>query len=296
MRRLVLLAFLALLTLPAAASAAPAAIAPRAAAVSASGATSVELANPTRHALTGRVTLAVGGRTAASRTVRLARRSVTVVRLRLDATALGALRAAGRQRATVTARLRRAGRPATTTRRTLTLRAAAAGSGDAPAPAPSGQPAAPAPGGTPSVPTPKPPAPSNRWLGRMGEAGTYGDFEFTLVDGVLTFTKAPAVLVTCFETGGGNDDWTSGELFAAAGPWTVGTDGSVEQPGVSVNPLVGGRSPRTILYKVTDTTQTPGKVTGTLGMIFYGARTHVFTGALVIVNCAGSASFEAVPA
>jgi hypothetical protein len=129
----------------------------------------------------------------------------------------------------------------------------------------------------------------------MGAEGAYDDLELTLVDGRIEFTKAPIVPVFCFETGGGRGDWTSGELFAAPGPWTVGTDASIEQQGVSVNPLVG-RSPRTITYKVSGTSQANGTLTGTLGMIFYAARPDVFTGAMTIVNCAGSASFEAVRA
>ncbi len=57
-----------------------------------------------------------------------------------------------------------------------------------------------------------------------------------------------------------------------------------------------GRDLRTITYKVTGTAQSAGRVTGTLGMIFYAARPDVFLGTMEIVNCAGSESFEAVPA
>ncbi len=293
---------LALLAVPAAqASAAPAKIAPRVSAVTAAGATSVEIANPNRHALTGRATLTVGGDTVASRKVRLPRRSVTTVTLRLSGGALAALRGAGTQRATVALRAARAGGRATTVRRAVTLRAPSAAPA-APAPGtPAGTPApaAPAPqAGTPTPPgTGTPPvAPANRWVGRMGPEGAYDDFELELVPGGFQLTKAPAVPVFCFETGGRpNNSWSSGELFDAPGPWTLGTDGQVVKEGVAVNPLVG-RSPRTITYKVTGTTREAGRITGTLGMSFFGARPDVYWGTMVIINCAGSQSFEAVPA
>jgi hypothetical protein len=188
------------------------------------------------------------------------------------------------QRAVLALRLSRRGKRASTVRRTLTLRATPAA------------PAAPTPAApTVPAPAPAPAAPSNRWVGRMGAEGGYDDLEFTLDGGQITFTKAPAVPVFCFETPDASNSWTSGELFDAPGPWTLGTDGAIDRQGVSVNPLVG-RSPRTITYKVTGTTQQAGRITGTLGMIFYAARPDVFTGAMTIVNCAGSESFEAVPA
>jgi len=130
----------------------------------------------------------------------------------------------------------------------------------------------------------------------MGPEGPYDDLELVLVDGGFELTKAPALPVFCFETGGHpNDSWTSGELFDAPGPWPIGTDGQIVKEGVAVNPLVG-RSPRTITYKASGTTREAGRIAGTLGMSFFGARPHVFYGNLVIVNCAGSQSFEAVPA
>ena len=130
----------------------------------------------------------------------------------------------------------------------------------------------------------------------MGTDGPYDDFELALVDGGFALTTAPAVPVFCFETGGRpNNSWTSGELFDAPGPWAVGTDGQVAKEGVAVNPLVG-RSPRTITYKVTGTARDGLRITGTLGMSFFGARPDVYWGTMVIINCAGAQSFEAVPA
>jgi hypothetical protein len=286
---LILTAVAALLAGPAVASAAPAKI--RAATpVTAAGTTTVKVANPNAYVLTGRATLSAAGRTASKR-VRLPRRSVTAVKLRLPAKALAALKPAGAQTAVVSLRVSRSGKRATTVRRTFTLRAASAtpapAAGSAPAPAAVAGPVAPS--------TSAPAAPTNRWVGRMGAEGGYDDLEFTLDNGQITFTKAPAVPVFCFETPNTSNTWTSGELFDAPGPWAIGTDGAIDKQGVSVNPLVG-RSPRTITYKVTGTTQQAGKITGTLGMIFYAARPDVFTGALTIVNCAGSESFEAVPA
>jgi len=304
MPRLILPLALVALVLPAQASAAaPAKISPRASAVGAAGTTSVQVANSSRHLLSARATMTVGRTTVASRTIRLPRRAVTTLRLRLGAGALERLRAAGTQRATIALRLRRAGRSAGTARRTVTLRTASAG---APAPAPAA-PAAPAAGapapaapptGAPSAPAAvAPPAgPTNRWVGRMGADGPYDDLELALVGGAFELTKPPAVPVYCFETGGRPDNsWASGELFDAPGPWTIGTDGEIAREAIAVNPLVG-RDPRTITFKVTGTTQEPGRISGTLGMSFFGARPHVFYGTMVIVNCAGSQSFEAVPA
>ena len=47
---------------------------------------------------------------------------------------------------------------------------------------------------------------------------------------------------------------------------------------------------------MTGLSQGAGRVTGTLGMTFFGARADVFYGTMTIINCAGSQSFEAVPA
>ncbi len=291
MRRLTLPLALLVLAVPAQASAAPATIAPRATDVTATGATSIHVTNATRHVLSGRATLTVAGRAVASRPVRLAKRRTTRIELRLKPAAVAALRDAGTQPATVTMRLRRARGPMTTARRTLTLRAASGPSAPAPS-APTPVQASPPAATTPGPATP----PSNRWVGRMGAEGAYDDLELALVDGGFQITKAPAVPVYCFETGGRpNNSWASGELFDAPGPWTIGTDGEVVKEGIAVNPLVG-RSPRTITYKVTGTSREAGRITGTLAMTFFGARPHVFYGSMVIINCFGSESFEAVPA
>jgi hypothetical protein len=291
MRRLTLPLALLVLAVPAQASAAPATIAPRATDVTATGATSIHVTNATRHVLSGRATLTVAGRAVASRPVRLAKRRTTRIELRLKPAAVAALRDAGTQPATVTMRLRRARGPMTTARRTLTLRAASGPS----APAPSAP--TPVQASPPATTTPGPAAPaSNRWVGRMGTEGAYDDLELALVDGTFQLTKAPVLPVYCFETDGRpNDSAVSGELFDAPGPWTIGTDGEVVKEGVSVNVLLG-RSPRSITYKVTGTTRTADRIAGTLGMSFFGVRTHVFYGHLVFVNCAGSQGFEAVPA
>jgi hypothetical protein len=53
---------------------------------------------------------------------------------------------------------------------------------------------------------------------------------------------------------------------------------------------------RTINYKVTGVTQQPGEVAGTLGMSFSDSRYDVPTATITFINCAGSQSFEAVPA
>jgi hypothetical protein len=81
----------------------------------------------------------------------------------------------------------------------------------------------------------------------------------------------------------------------AAGPWTVGTDGTVTQSGISGNQLISGGS-RSITYTVTGTSQDAGRVAGTLGMSFFDSRYDVFTKTITFINCAGSQSFEAVPA
>jgi hypothetical protein len=187
MPRLILLAFLGVLVLPAAALAAPAKISPRASAVSEAGVATVEVANPNRYALRGTASVTVRGRTVAKRKVRLAKRSVTTVKLRFDRQAAAALRdAAGR--ATIKLRLRRPGGRTSTARRTLTLRSAA------------GAPQAPAPGSNAGG-QPTPPV-SNRWVGRMGTEGPYDDLELSVSGGQMQITKAPVVPVSCFEMGG----------------------------------------------------------------------------------------------
>ncbi len=303
--RLALLTTLAFLAVPAAAAqAAPVKIGPKPTSVSGSTAT-IEVANPNRHALRGTATVTAGAKTAATRAVRLPKLSVTDVKLRFDAKGAAALRAAG-GRATVKLALRRAGGKRTTARRTLTIRLAAAGGQ---APAPGGQ--APAPGGTggqaggdpipggsttPGGGTTTPqPTPSNKWVGRMGTEGAYDDLEFTLANGQLQITKTPLVPTYCFEMGGSYRNALSFEPFVVAGPWTIGTDGSVQQSGIASNRLVSSGS-RGITYTFKESAQTAGKVTGKLGMSFFDSKYDIFANQIWFVNCSGSQSFEAIPA
>ncbi len=306
MRRLILLVLLAgLLGAPPAALAAPAKLAPRAKAISAAGVTSVEAANPNTYALRGAATVTAGGRTIATRAVRLPKLSVTTIVLRFDGAALAALGRSG-GRATITLRLRRPGGRMTTARRTLTLRVPAAApkppAGDGPAPAPptgggSGDDRGPVPPAPPvsEPPRPTPPPVSDRWVGRMGTEGAYDDLELTLVDGQIRMTKVPTVPVYCAENGGGYRSALSFEVFAASGPWAIGTDANVATQGIAVNQLVGS-SARTITYKLTGSTQEPGRIAGTLGMSFFDSKFDVFTYKTTFINCSGSQSFEAVPA
>ena len=273
MKRLILLAVLGLLTLPGTALAAKAKISPRAVTVSAAGAATVEVANPNRYALKGTAKVIVRARSVARRKVRLPKRSVTEVKLRFGRQAVTALRDAG-GRATLKLALRRPGGRRTAARRTLTLRVPAA---------------APAPGGQPTPPA------SSRWAGRMGTEGPYDDFEFTVANGQMQITKVAMVPVSCFENGGSHRSALSFELFDAPGPWTIGTDGLVAKQGIAVNQLVSGGM-RTINYKVTGASQQADKVTGTLGMSFSDSKYDVFTATITFINCAGSQSFEAVPA
>jgi hypothetical protein len=278
MTRLILLALLGVLVLPAAALAAPAKISPRGASVSAAGVATVEVANPNRYALRGTAKVTVRGRTVVKRTVRLPKRSVTGVKLRFKPQAVAALRdAAGR--ATVKLALRRPGGRRSSARRTLTLRVPES----APIPAPGSN------GGHPV------PAGASRWAGRMGTEGAYDDFEFTVSNGQMQITKPAFVPVSCFENGGSYRSALSFELFDAPGPWTIGTDGLVAKQGIAVNQLVYSGM-RTINYKVTGTAQQSDKVAGTLGMSFSDSHYDVFTNTITFINCAGSQSFEAVPA
>ena len=280
MTRRFLLALLGFLVLPASALAAPAKISPRASAVSEAGVAIVEVANPNRYALRGTATVTARGRTIARRKVRLAGRSVTTVKLRFDRQAATTLReAAGR--ATIKLKLRRPNGRRSTARRTLTLRL------------PSGTPTPPAPGSDAGdQPTP---AASSRWVGRMGTEGPYDDLELTVSGGQIQITKGSFVPVSCFEMGGSYRSSVSFELFDAPGPWTIGTDGLVAKPGIAVNQLVSGGM-RTINYKATGTTQQADRVTGTLGMSFSDSKYDIFSNTITFINCAGSQSFEAVPA
>jgi hypothetical protein len=170
-------------------------------------------------------------------------------------------------------------------RRPVTLRLASAG-------APTPPPPAPAPGGDPGVPAP--PA-AGAWVGRMGSEGPYDDLELIVSGAELQITKAPFVPVSCFEMGGYYRSALSFELFDATGPWTLGTDGLAAKQGIAVNQLISSGA-RTINYKVTGSAQQPGLVTGTLGMSFSDSKYDIFTNTITFINCAGSQSFEAVPA
>ena len=275
-----LIAGLALLAVPGAALAKPPKLSPHPSAVSDAGVATIEAANPNRYALRGTATVTVGKRTILRRGVRLAKRSVKEITLRFSPEALEALRGAD-GRARIALRVRRPGGRRTTARRSLKLRLPSAGT-PAPAPTPGG-------GGGPD------PAPPTSWVGRMGTEGPYDDLDLTVAGGQLQITKAPVVPVSCFEMGGSYRSAISFELFTAPGPWTVGTDGSVAAQGIAVNQLVGGGA-RTITYKVTGTTQDAGRVAGTLGMSFFDSKYDIFTNTIIFINCAGSQSFEAVPA
>ena len=273
MRRPVLLAALASLALPAAASAAPATISPNAATLGPSGVATIEAANPNAYVLSGRATVTVGGKKVLSRSVRLGKRSVGQISLRFGRSALTALQARN-GRATITLRVRRAGGKATTARRTITIRPAAGAAPQAPA-------------------APKPV--SDKWVGRMGTEGGYDDLELTVVGGQLQITKAPTVPVACMENGGGYDQSTSFELFDAPGPFPLGADAEVKKEAPAVNQMVGS-SPRTITYKVKGAAQTADRVTGTLAMSFFESKYDPFSNSITFINCFGEQGFEAIPA
>jgi hypothetical protein len=276
MKRLLLPTLLVTLAFPAAAQAGQVKISPHPSAVAEAGSATVEVANSGRQALRGTAKVIAGGRTVATRSVRLRKRSVSVVKLRFGSAALAALRSAG-GRATIKLALRRANGHKVGARRRVTFQL------------PSG-------GGQPSPAAPAPPtATSDRWVGRMGTEGDYDDLELTVSGGQMQITKTPLVPVYCFENGGTFRKGLSYEPFVVAGPWTVGTDGSVEQSGISLNQIVTGGS-RSITYKVTGTAQTADKVTGTLGMSYFDSQYDIFSNTITFVNCSGSQSFEAVPA
>ena len=277
MKRLLLLSSLAVLAVPGTALAGPVKISPTPSAVSGAGKATVEVANPTRHALRGTAKVAAGGSTVASRSVRLPKRAVSVVKLRFGSDAMAALRdAAGR--ATIKLRVHRPGGRAITARRKVTLQL--------PAGAPQQQPA---PGGRPPAPA------SDRWVGRMGTEGAYDDLELTVANGQMQITKAPMVPIYCLENGGRFRTGLSLEPFAVPGPWTIGTDAIVPQSGISVNSIVTGGA-RSISYKVTGTTQQAGHVAGTLGMSYFDSQYDIFSNTITFVNCSGSQSFDAIPA
>ena len=283
MTRLVLpLALLGVLLLPGAALAAPVKISPRASAISKAGVATVEVANPNRFALRGTANVTVRARTVAKRKVRLPKRSVSIVKLLFDRQAAAALRSAA-GRATIKLRLRRAGGRKLGAQRTLTLRAASGG------PKPS------VPGDTGAANGGQPAPAASSWVGRMGTEGPYDDLEFTVGNGQMQLTKAPVVPVSCFEMGGFFRSALSFELFDAPGPWTIGTDGLIAKQGIAVNQLVSSGA-RTINYKATGTSQQPDRVAGTLGMSFSDSKYDIPSNSITFINCAGSQSFEAVPA
>jgi len=81
-----------------------------------------------------------------------------------------------------------------------------------------------------------------------------------------------------------------GPVVSAAGA------ASVEVANPNAHVLRGTAAVRTITYKVTGSSQEPGRVAGTLGMSFVDSRYDVFTNKITFVTCSGSQSFEAVPA
>jgi hypothetical protein len=288
MKRVILPALVAVLVVPAAAQAAPVKISPHASAVSGAGVASVEVANPNRYSVRGTAKVAVRGRTVVSRKVRLPKRSVTTVKLRFGSGAVAALRdAAGR--ATIKLKLRRANGRKSSARRTLTLRLPSGGS-QPPAP-----PAPPAPGGSGGDGGPAPAPTSTHWVGRMGTDGAYDDLEVTVENGQMQFTRSPFVPASCLEIGGLNRVALSLEYFSATGPFTMGTDSLIAEQGLAVNTLVSSGA-RTINYKVKNAAVQGDRLTGTLEMSFADSRWDFMTSHIIFVNCAGTQSFEAVPA
>ena len=294
-RTILLLTSLAALALPATAAAAPAKISPTATDVTSAGVTTVEAANPNGYALSGKATVTMAGRTVATKSVRLPKLAVSVVSLKLSAGALEALKK-GDARATVAMKLRRAGKKkASTARRTLTLHLA--GGAQPTNGGPSQQPTTPSSPSAPQTPLKQAPAaPKTHFVGRMGTEGAYDDLEMEVVNGVITITKTPLVPVMCLENGGAYRSALSFEPFIATGPWTVGTDGSVEQQSVSPNQLVQGGT-RSMTFAVKETAQTADKVTGKLQMSYFDSRLDIFNNyKIIFTNCFGSQSFEAIPA
>ena len=90
-RRLALLPLLAVLVVPASASAASVKVGPKPSSISASSAT-IEVANPTKHVLRGTATVTAGGAKAASRSVKLGKRSVSDVTIRFGSAGVAAVR------------------------------------------------------------------------------------------------------------------------------------------------------------------------------------------------------------
>ena len=231
MTRLILLALLGVLILPATALAAPAKISPRPSAVSDSGVATVEVANPNRYALRGTAKVTARGRTVAKRTVRLPKRSVSP-----SSSASAA-------------------RPSPPCARP---RAAPRSSSSSVAPT-----AASPPRGersrcaSPPARRRRPPPPGAaraarlRPLGRPdGQRGRLRRSRAHRRRRAAPGHQGPFVPVSCFEMGGSYRSAVSLELFDAPGPWTIGTDSLVAKQGIAVNQLVSGGA-RTINYKVT---------------------------------------------
>jgi hypothetical protein len=128
----------------------------------------------------------------------------------------------------------------------------------------------------------------------MGTEGPYDDLELTVAGGQLQITKAPTVPVSCMENGG---------AYRSRCPSSCGRAGSLDpwrrrarrQAGHRGQPArERGRAHHE--FKVTGAAQEPGRVTGTLGISFSDSKYDVFSNTITFVNCAGSQSFEAVPA
>jgi hypothetical protein len=131
----------------------------------------------------------------------------------------------------------------------------------------------------------------------MGTEGAFDDFELSVENGQMTFTKAPFVPVSCSEMGGTFRIALSLELFAVPGPWTIGQDLNVEKPGsIAVNTLVNSGA-KTIGYKVSESSQAADKITGKLQIVFSDSKLDILNGyKMIFINCAGTQSFEAIPA
>ena len=128
----------------------------------------------------------------------------------------------------------------------------------------------------------------------MGDEGAYDDLELTLAGGRCRSPSPRWSRSTASRTAAVPD---RALLRAVPGPcpWTIGTDATVAQSGISLNQIVTGGS-RSINYKVTGTAQQAGKVTGTLGMSYFDSQYDIWSNTITFVNCSGAQSFEAVPA
>jgi hypothetical protein len=285
MRRTIIpIAVLTALAVPSVASAAKPTLSPNPSAVSSAGVMTIEAANPNRYAMRGKVTVKVGRKTVAKKSVRLAKRSVSEIKVKFGTKGLAALKAAG-GKSTVGLRVRRPGGRYVSASRKLKLKT------EAPAPAAPPAAATPAPQAAPA-PAPVP----TRFVGRMGSEGAYDDLELTVENGQMTITKPPFVPVSCGATGGSTGVAISLELFDAPGPFPVGSEGVVEKQGLAVNTLVNSGA-RSITYKASEIAADAAKVTGKLSMSFFDSKLDILNGyKMTFINCGGIQSFEAVPA